>query len=82
MKGLKARKLYRYISLPFLSLPRRLIYYTCPGAPDMSLALHGAVKVVFALQVTNSPLIKFSSTHKVLTSLTPSQISEAQAVTS
>ena len=48
----------------------------------MSLALHGAVKVVFALQVTNFPLIKFSSTHKVLTSLTPSQISEAQAVTS
>ena len=27
------------------------------------------------LQVTNFPLIKFSSTHKVLTSLTPSQIS-------
>ena len=48
----------------------------------MSLAWHVVVKVVFALQVTNFPLIKFSSTHKVLTSLTPSQISEAQAVTS
>ena len=48
----------------------------------MSLAWHVAVKVVFALQVTNFPFIKFSSTHKVLTSLTPSQISEAKAVTS
>ena len=61
--GLKARKLYSYISFRF---PAPAVNVSC-----MSLAWHVAVKVVSVIQVTNFPLIKFSSTHKVLTSLRP-----------